>query len=99
MDTSGQQPLRLNHDTIEDRYPKCSADGVMISWTKVLREKLEVWCMNKKGRDQRKLADGFYPTWSPDSRTIVFSNFNPSGDKIVLWRVRLDGTNVRQLTH
>jgi TolB protein len=101
MDTSGQSPVRLTQNVSDDRYPKWSADGKMITWTTLPPggKLLEVWIMNSDGTGQRKLIDGSYPAFSPDSRTTVFSALNPAGNKIVLWRIELDGTNLRQLTH
>ncbi|MGH2567961.1 MAG: TolB family protein [Bacteroidota bacterium] len=82
----------------ESRRPVWSRSGSMIAWTVLVGVKGEVWVMNSDGSDQRKLVDGLYPSWSPDSRTIIFSDFDASGSKIVLWRVGLDGSGLRQLT-
>lgn len=89
----------LTQNRYTNRYPKWSASGSMITWYLFVRTKGEVWVMSSDGSNQRKLIDGYDPSWSPDSRTIVFSDFDPSGSKIVLWRVGLNGSGLRQLTH
>ncbi|HXG37557.1 MAG TPA: hypothetical protein VNL36_02175 [Bacteroidota bacterium] len=100
MDTSGQAPVRLTYNGSDDRYPKWSADGSMIAWTMLPpRGTFEVWIMKNDGTQQKKLTNGTHPSFSPDSRTIVFSDFNLAKNKIVLWRIDVDGRNLKQLTH
>jgi Tol biopolymer transport system component len=100
MDSSGSQNVQLTQNSfISNLYPRWSPDGIGITWHVLAKAEGEIWTMNSDGRNQRKLANGLHPSWSPDPQTIVFSDFDPSGTKIVLWRVDLDGTNLRQLTH
>jgi hypothetical protein len=58
----------------------------------------EVCRKNSDGSGTRKLIDGSHPSFAGDLRTIVFSDFNITHVKIVLWRVNLDGSGLRQLT-
>ena len=39
-----------------------------------------------------------YPSFSPTSEKIAFNSWNPEHTKIVLWIIRRDGTNLRQVT-
>jgi Tol biopolymer transport system component len=56
--------------------------------------------MNSDGTDQRQLTDDLYvdsePSLSPDGRYVVFTS-DRSGAKHI-WRVNLDGRDLRQLT-
>ena len=100
MEISGGQNIQLTQNSfITNRSPRWSPDGTAIVWYVLVKTKGEVWIMNSDGSGQRKLTDGSHPSFSPDSRTVAFSNLHPSGDKIVLWRVNVDGTDLRQLTH
>jgi Tol biopolymer transport system component len=95
MDSSGNTRVQLTRNSsITNRYPTWSPDGTQISWT----ADSEIWIMDSDGNNQRKLTEGLHSSWSTDSKRIVFSAFNPSGTKIVLWRVNLDGSGLRQLT-
>jgi Tol biopolymer transport system component len=90
---------RLTRNQYDNRRPLWSPSGLMITWTLLVKTKAEVWIMNRDGSGQRKLVDGSHPSFSPDSRAIVFSDFDSSKEQIVLWRINIDGTGLRQLTH
>jgi TolB protein len=95
-DTSGSSRKQLTRNSsITNRYPSWSPDGTKISWT----GDGELWMMNSDGKNQRKITDGFYSAWSPDSRQIVFSRMTPQRDRVLLWRINIDGTGLTQITH
>jgi TolB protein len=102
MDTSGANRTQLTHNSfVENRYPKWSSKGSMITWT-VIKEGLvptEIWIMESNGMNQRKLMNGYHSAWSPNSTTIVFGRVDSAKTKINLWSVHLDGTNFKQITH
>lgn len=89
---------RLTQNDHDNRNPRWSSTRLMITWFLYIRTKGEAWIMNSDGSEQRKLIDGSYPSFSPDSQTIVFSAFDPTRTKIVLWRIALNGSGLRQLT-
>lgn len=101
MDTSGNNPIRLTQDNTQERTPKWSADGAKISWTKLLPgAKFECWIMDANGGNKRLLLkDGFSAAWSNTSQQLVLSKPDNEYTKIILWTIRADGSNLRQLTY
>jgi Tol biopolymer transport system component len=54
--------------------------------------------MLSDGSEQQYLIAGQTPSWSPDSKRIVFSKPNSDESKIVLWTINRDGSGLEQLT-
>lgn len=98
MDTAGSGATRLTNNSDEDRHARWSGDGLKIAWTRVVGSDAKIFLMNSDGTSQQQLVDGLYPSWSPDSREIVFSRLSPDRGRIVLWKIRVDGSGLRQLT-
>jgi Tol biopolymer transport system component len=98
MDTLGSNAERLTFNSVVDRDPKWSPDGAEIAWTQTEGLRVEIRLMDTNGSNQRRLATGFQPSWSPDSRQIVFSALRPTKDKASLWTINRDGTGLKQLT-
>jgi len=73
-------------------YAQWSPDGSMIAYD----GDDGLYVMNADGSDQRKLANGGNPTWSPDSSRIAFAMGRDHGAD--LWTIRPDGTSITQLT-
>jgi Tol biopolymer transport system component len=97
VDTSGSNNKELtSNNSVINRYPSWSPDGSTIAWT--TDNGIEL--MKADGSNQRQLYGdkASQPSWSPDSREIVFSKFSPSRDKGVLWIINKDGTELHQLT-
>jgi Tol biopolymer transport system component len=97
MDTSGLNNSQLtSNNSVINRYPSWSPDGSTIAWT----TDSGVEIIDADGSNQRQLYgdNAAQPSWSPDSREIVFSKCSPSRDKIVLWIISIDGAVIRQLT-
>ncbi len=69
-----------------------SPDGSMIAY----EGDDGLYVMNADGSDQRKLADGGPPAWSPDGSRIVFSMGADHGAD--LWTIHPDGSGLAQLT-
>lgn len=78
--------------SITNRNPAWSPDGSKIAWNR----NDEIWIMTYEGKDQHELIEGSDPSWAPDSKRIIFSKEH--GDKILLFTISIDGTNLKQLT-
>ena len=72
-----------------------SQDGKKIAFEK--RSVEEIWLMNSDGSDPHFLVNGMYPSFSPDSKKIVFSQF-VGGSTFVLKTINIDGTEIKQIT-
>lgn len=97
-DISGTSKKQLTHNTsVINRYSTWAPDGTSIAWT----TDTSIWLMNADGTNQRELLGGFAaePSWSPDSKQIVFKKLSPDKSKLILWKINIDGSGLRQLTH
>ncbi|MFC1553136.1 TolB family protein [candidate division KSB1 bacterium] len=57
-----------------NRYPKISPDGNYI----VFQSNMIIYVMDIDGTNIKRLSDGYHPSWSPDSRQIVFIRSSPN---------------------
>jgi Tol biopolymer transport system component len=94
MDTLGINDSRITNDNLDDRNPTLSKNGNLITWSK----NVQVMIMNIDGTNQKTLDYGQFPSWSPKSDYIIYSNANADMTKEVLWRINLDGSNKTQIT-
>ena len=89
------------------RHAEVSRDGNHIAFTKLKDERAErwetaqVWIAEMDGSNLRYLTDGFDPTWSPDSRRIVFNRgkgepfYTDEIEKLFI--INADGTELQAL--
>ena len=73
MDTIGYGVELLTHDGFEARYPSWSPDGQWIAWSSWHGKTTELWLMKADGSGARKLTNGGWPDWAPDSRHITYT--------------------------
>jgi Tol biopolymer transport system component len=95
MDTLGINDSRITNDNLDDRNPTLSNNGNLITWSRNMR----IMVMNVNGTKQKTLDYGQFPSWSPNSDYIIYSNANSDRTKEVLWKINFDGTNKTQLTY
>jgi len=72
--TSGQTAINLTKDSsADDNMPAFSPDGEFIAFRSE-RDHGGLFVMGRTGESVRRLTtNGYYPSWSPDGRRIVFS--------------------------
>jgi TolB protein len=74
MDTTGHAEQRLTADVSDDHVPAWSPDGQWIAWSVgTFAPTGEIWLMRTDGTEAHMLTYGGNPSWSPDSRHIVFT--------------------------
>ncbi|MHC1705751.1 MAG: hypothetical protein AB9846_17755 [Tenuifilaceae bacterium] len=95
IDTLGTEDKRITYDSMDDREPTLSPNGNLIACSKNVR----VHIMNSNGTNQHKIDYGQSPSWSLDSKFIIYSNANSDFTKEVLWKIDIDGKNKVQLTY
>jgi Tol biopolymer transport system component len=94
IDTIGINDLRITNDNVDDRYPVLSNTSDMIAWSSRVR----ITVMKIDGTGRKTLDYGQYPSWSPGSDFVVYSNANSDFTKEVLWQINIDGSGKTQLT-
>ncbi|WP_208596369.1 S41 family peptidase [Desulfonatronospira thiodismutans] len=79
------------------RFPSISPDGSRIAFS----SGGDLWLAGIQGGEARRLTrhrhDDLHSNWSPDGESLVFTSMRDG--YMNLWRIREDGTQVRQLTH
>lgn len=95
IDTALIAEKRLTNDKLDDRDPKWSPDSQRITWT----SNVHIMVMNISGSDRRTLDYGNYPSWSPLSDYVIYSNANGDFSKEVIWKINIDGSNKYQITY
>ena len=71
MPSSGGPARQLTSRTAIDWYAAWSPDGREIAYH-VQGPPGEIWIMSATGAEQRLIAKGIQPTWSPDGQSLVF---------------------------
>lgn len=94
MDTLGINDSRITKDNLDDTNPRLSNNN-KITWSRNVR----IMVMNVDGTNQKTFDYGQYPSWSPISDYIIYSNANDDFTKEVLWKINIDGSNKTQLTY
>lgn len=96
VDGSGAMPMAV--DPFEARYPACSADGLSIAWGSARGDSAELWVMGSDCLGARKLTNGWWPVWSPDSRCIAYTAAPTWNGTYRLFMVNALTGRVRQMT-
>jgi len=103
MDRNGRGARRVS--PADGEYPASSRDGRWLAFSRPSGATYDLWVMRSNGTGLAQLTDTITiwegtPSWSPDSRTIVFSRGDPNGGLggRKLWLVDRAGGGLRQLT-
>lgn len=102
----GCATTRITTSATDDRDPACSPDGRWIAYTAVDHNtggppQLHVAAIDGSGDVQITTGGGSWPSWSPDSKKIVYVREDPSDSSSVqgvLWIYDLVSRSHRQLT-
>jgi TolB protein len=100
MNADGSNVRRVTFG--EGRYmtPVWSPRGDLIAFTKQVGGQFAIGVMRPDGSGERILAQSYLdegPTWSPNSRVIIFFRQNGPGAGPQIWSVDLTGRNLRQI--
>lgn len=91
-DTLNYQEIQITNDGREKDYPACSPDGSFIAFHSYEGISL----IKNDGKDKFFLIKGGSPTWTPDSKAIVYSK--EVGWDTFLWKINIDGKNEIQIS-
>ena len=92
VNVDGTGEVRLTDTIGSDTNPSWSLDGSMIAFQSERNGIEEIYLIGDDGSNLRKVADGAYPSFSPDGSQIVYE-YNED-----IWVINVDGTNPVQLT-
>ena len=90
---------------IEQKVPAWSPDGKYIAYWQGVEGgpfpnlPWNVWVMSPQGTDNKMLAPGDDPTWSPDSKTIIHPWKITCPDSVSIGGISPDGTNQRLIVY
>jgi Tol biopolymer transport system component/DNA-binding winged helix-turn-helix (wHTH) protein len=94
----GSREIAITNDGGQNEQPQWSPDGQWIAYHSRLHG--GVWIVSTTGGVARQIVEfGSQPSWSPDSRSLAFASYEGAiAAQSVIWIVRNDGTDRRQLT-
>ena len=73
-----------------------SPDGTRIAFSRYADDSFAIYTMNRDGTDQRRLADGIAPHWSPNGTRIAFlAPVEQGGNEVAV--INPDGTGLTRL--
>ncbi len=101
MNVDGSNQNRLSFGNGRYSTPVWSPDGKYIAYTRQGGGKFAIGVMQTDGSNERILTEGFHnegPTWSPNSRVIMFFRENPGeAGGPQLYSVDISGYNEQQV--
>jgi TolB protein len=98
MDADGHDAHRLTDDGFEARYPAWSPDGEWIVWGSWHGRNPELWVMKADGSAARRIANGYWPDWAPDSRRIAYIAADTWDGAYRLFTIDVETSEIRQIT-
>lgn len=97
MDTTGNAVQQLTTGSGDEYGPAWSPDGQWIAWSiGTFPPSNDLWIMKFDGTGARRLAQGGSPSWSPDSRRVVYEQLQY--DIVRLFAIDIVTSRVTQLT-
>ena len=95
----GSEEVAITHDGGQNMEPDWSPDGRWIAFHS--RRRGGVWIVPSTGGTPQQVVDrGSSPAWSPDSERLVYTpDEGGLAGRQLLWTVKRDGLDRRQLTH
>lgn len=93
--SDGSDMIQLTDDSGDDNWPSFSPDGSRIVFFSNRDGTDRIWVMNADGSDQRKIAEGGEPNWSPHGGYITFNCGD--AERAVVCAVRPDATKPIEL--
>ena len=97
MDRNGVNVSKISAGEGSYRTPVWSPDGNWVAFTKILSGSFYIGIMKPDGSDERLLTSSWLeeaPSWSPNSRTIIFGRQKIDG-RNQLYAIDINGDNER----
>ena len=99
MNTDGSNLSRITNNSVHDRYPSWSPDGLQVAFHRDVAGSPQVFVMDARSRVVRQLTSAgrnHDPTWAPDGRHIAFVSTRTGRRQV--WIMDVETGRVRQLT-
>ncbi|MDX1557119.1 MAG: hypothetical protein R3212_13905, partial [Xanthomonadales bacterium] len=105
IDANGENLAQLTDHEADDHYPAFSPDGTTIAFVSARDTgDFDLFLMDADGGNQRRLnrheALDVHPVWHPDGQSLLFnsSRADPESENLDIYRINVDGSDIRQLS-
>ncbi len=102
MNADGTGDRAILANTVFSVEPRWSVNDSIVFMSLMNGGTLDVYVINLDGTGLRRLTNGANngdPVWSPDGSKISFGSDREEGNKLNIFAMNADGSNVVQLTH
>lgn len=87
--------VKLTNSNTLNAYTSISPDGTKVAFERKDGNTFDVYVVGINGKNEKKLAQGHAPTWSPDGSRIWFYAKNPKNVSNVLDSITVDGSDLK----
>ena len=103
MNADGSGDHAVLENVLFSVEPRWSVNNQVVFMSYMNKSALNIYTVNLDGTDLRQLTTNLGnngdPVWSPDGSLISFGSDREGGDKVNIFIMRADGSEVTQLTH
>ncbi len=101
---SKQHQLLTKAPKAYDTFPRWSPDGAWITfYRRSGKGRWDIWVMRPDGSGETQLTSGAredsHPSWSPDSKNVVFQSYRDDGDVNEIYSVEIATKQITRITH
>jgi TolB protein len=101
MNIDGTNSTRLSFGAGRYSTPVWANEGNLIAFTKQINGQFQIGVMDSNGGEEKILTSAYLvegPSFSPNSRAIIFQKEDGPGAPSSLWTIDINGSNLRKLS-
>lgn len=108
LSVEGTDPVRLTHDSLDERAPRTSPDGQWVAFYSGRSGHQDLWMIATNGKESpvqltkaSMAADDFRfaPSWSPDSKQLAYYSFKNDYWEDDIWVIDIQTKQERQVSN